>query len=42
MEQAITDPERALRGERARKHMEHYSVERMAADYQRVYDSLLH
>jgi glycosyltransferase involved in cell wall biosynthesis len=40
LEQAIADQDRATRGERARKHMEHYSVDRMAADYQRVYDSL--
>jgi len=42
MEQAIAAPDRALRGERARKHMKDYSVDRMAADYQRIYDSLLH
>jgi glycosyltransferase involved in cell wall biosynthesis len=41
MEQAIAAPDRALRGERARKQMERYSVDRMAADYQRIYDSLL-
>ena len=42
MEQAVADADRALRGERARKHMEHYSVDRMASDYQRIYDSLPH
>jgi glycosyltransferase involved in cell wall biosynthesis len=41
MEQAIAEPDRALRGERARAHMQQYSVDRMAADYQRIYDSLL-
>jgi glycosyltransferase involved in cell wall biosynthesis len=42
MEQAIAAPDRALRGERARRHMQHYSVDRMAGDYQSIYDSLLH
>jgi glycosyltransferase involved in cell wall biosynthesis len=41
MEQAIAAPDRTLRGERARKQMQHYSVDRMAADYQGIYDSLL-
>lgn len=41
IEQAIAAPDRLLRGERARHHVESYSVDRMAADYRRVYDSVL-
>jgi glycosyltransferase involved in cell wall biosynthesis len=40
LEAAITAPERAERGERARRLVEAYSVARMAADYQRIYEGL--
>jgi glycosyltransferase involved in cell wall biosynthesis len=40
MEAAIAAPDRVLRGERARHHVEPYTVDRMAADYERIYASL--
>ena len=40
MEAAIAAPDRVLRGERARHRVESYTVDRMAADYERIYDSL--
>ena len=42
LEQAVAAPDRVARGERARKFVESYSVSRMAADYERIYDSLRH
>ncbi len=42
IEQAIAAPDRASRGERARRLVEPYSAARMAADYQRIYESLRH
>jgi glycosyltransferase involved in cell wall biosynthesis len=41
MEQAIADTDRIGRGERARRRVETYSVARMAANYQRIYESML-